>query len=187
MTRIDKSAEDLYWIRDKGKGGIGNTKFLWDLACYGRRGIWQVLFWEYPRSGIFSSQKVHLSGALWNMPERTFCKWNCNYWKCWWHQFVSWWAEHNSLLCRVHCSPTPKTLWECVFLPKHLIKSKPNKKLFLRSVQDRVIENEDIQFYWTLLSQDIENPDDSVAALCDAEQLWVTIRRYSMVGSWMEA
>lgn len=51
-----------------------------------------------------------------------------------------------------------------VFLHKHLTKSKSDKESFQRSVQDRVIENEDIQFYWTLLSQDIENPHDSVAA-----------------------
>lgn len=74
---------------------------------------------------------------------------------------------------------------KCVrmYLPKHLSKSN---SAFKESVHDKVLANEDVQFHWTLLSQDIDNPDDSLAVLTDIVKLWVTLRGFSMVGAWME-
>lgn len=42
-------------------------------------------------------------------------------------------------------------------LPKYLLTK--SKGSFQQSVYDKIIDNEDVQFYWVLLSQDIENSD----------------------------
>ena len=39
-----------------------------------------------------------------------------------------------------------------VFLPKYVIHNDNDKVTFKKSVMDKVIENNDVQFYWTLLS-----------------------------------
>ena len=69
-----------------------------------------------------------------------------------------------------------------IYLPEHLKKSKS----FKDSVHNKIIKNENVQFYWTLLSQDIERPDESLLLLTDIVTLWVTIRGYSIVAAWME-
>ena len=48
----------------------------------------------------------------------------------------------------------------------------------------KIIQSEDVQFYWTLLSQDIDDPDDSLHLLTEIVKLM--IRGYSMVATWME-
>ena len=70
-----------------------------------------------------------------------------------------------------------------LYLPEHLKKSKSGNDSFKDSVHNK---NENVQFYWTLLSQDIERPDDSLLLLTDIVTLWVTIRGYSIVAAWME-
>lgn len=52
-----------------------------------------------------------------------------------------------------------------IHLPKYL-RSKP-KVSFQQRVYDKIIDNEDVQFYWVLLSQDIDNSDDSLLKLYD--------------------
>ena len=73
-----------------------------------------------------------------------------------------------------------------IYLPEHLKKSKSGNDSFKDNVHNKIIKNENVQFYWTLLSQDIERPDDSLLLLTDIVTLWVTIRGYSIVAAWME-
>ena len=56
---------------------------------------------------------------------------------------------------------------------------------FKKSVLDVIIKNENIQFYWTFLSQDIDKPENS-ELLTEIVHLWVTIRGFSMAASWLE-
>ena len=71
-------------------------------------------------------------------------------------------------------------------LPKHLMRGESDKALFKTSVLDVIVSNENVQFYRTLLSQDIEKPENSEALLTKIVHLWVTIRAFSMAASWME-
>ena len=51
-----------------------------------------------------------------------------------------------------------------VLLPKHAV-TVSDKDTFKDSVVDKIVEDEDVDFTWTLISQDIYNPDDSEALL----------------------
>ena len=72
-------------------------------------------------------------------------------------------------------------------LPTFMLKSSSDKETFKRSVHDKVFSNEDVQFYWTLLSQDIESLEDAEFLLTEIINLWVTIRGFSIAASWMKA
>ena len=60
-------------------------------------------------------------------------------------------------------------------LPKHMVHGEADKASFKKSVLDVMVKNENVQFYWTSLSQDIENPENSEALLTEIVHLWVTI------------
>ena len=49
-----------------------------------------------------------------------------------------------------------------------------------------VAENEGVQFYWTMLSIDIESEEQAVKLLKEIIGLWVTIRGFSIAGTWIE-
>ena len=72
------------------------------------------------------------------------------------------------------------------YLPKYLTTSKLDKDCFKADVHNKIIQNEDIQFYWAQLSQDIDCPNDAQTLLSEVIRLWVTIRGFSMAASWME-
>ena len=71
-------------------------------------------------------------------------------------------------------------------LAKHMLKSSSDKETFKKNVHDKVCHNEDVQFHWTLLSQDIYSLEDAEHLLGEIVDMWVTIRGFSMVASWME-
>ena len=73
-----------------------------------------------------------------------------------------------------------------VVLPKHVIRGDSDKDTFKKSVLDVIVRNKNIQFYWTLLSQDIDKPENSELLLTEIVNLWVTIRGFSMAASWLE-
>ena len=50
-------------------------------------------------------------------------------------------------------------------LPKHVIKSNSDQEAFKANVHDKVFKNDEVQFYWTLLSQDIASPEDAETLL----------------------
>ena len=48
------------------------------------------------------------------------------------------------------------------------------------------IDDENIQFYWMLLSTDIDDEQDSITLLRELIELWLTIRGHSIAGQWLE-
>ena len=70
-------------------------------------------------------------------------------------------------------------------LPKHAIKPSSKEK-FKTAVIDGVVQDEDVQFYWALVSQDIDNPQDVEVLLTEIVKLWVTVRGFSLAAAWME-
>lgn len=70
------------------------------------------------------------------------------------------------------------------FLPKHVVNSVNDS--LEHKVCGKIHENEDVQFYWELLSQDINCHDDAQKLLVEIIKLWVTIRGKSIAASWME-
>jgi hypothetical protein len=52
----------------------------------------------------------------------------------------------------------------CVVLPKNVIRGDSDKDTFKKSV---IVRNENIQFYWTPLSQDIDKPENSELLLTE--------------------
>ena len=43
-----------------------------------------------------------------------------------------------------------------------------------------------VQFFWTMLSVDIDGEEQAVKLLKEIIGLWVTIRGFSIAGTWME-
>lgn len=60
------------------------------------------------------------------------------------------------------------------------------KDLFHQSIHQKVLEDDDVVFHGTLLSQDITSPEDSEMLLKVIIILWITIRRYAIAATWME-
>ena len=77
---------------------------------------------------------------------------------------------------------------KCVryYLPRHVLSSTADKESFRENVHSKVLENENVQFYWTLLSQDIDNPEHAQELLQEIVTLWVTVRGFSLTATWME-
>ncbi len=69
------------------------------------------------------------------------------------------------------------------FLPHHVLTRPTDKEAFKRNVHNKISEDDDVQFYWTLLSQDIDEPKDAELLLEEIIRLWVTVRGYSIAGS----
>ena len=74
-----------------------------------------------------------------------------------------------------------------VLLPKYVIHNDNDKVTFKKSVLDKITKNDHIQFYWTLLSQEIHEQENSEALLAEVVTLWVTIRGFLLAASWIEA
>ena len=64
-----------------------------------------------------------------------------------------------------------------VYLPKHMLTSSSVKESFKQNVHDKVTEKEDVQFYWAILSQDIDDPDHAQELLGEIIKLWVTVKK----------
>ena len=77
---------------------------------------------------------------------------------------------------------------KCVraLLPKHVIHEESDKATFKDVLLKNIVQNEDVQFHWVLLSQDIDDPQNGEALLVEIVKLWVTIRGFSLAASWME-
>ena len=54
------------------------------------------------------------------------------------------------------------------------------------SIIDSVSSDEDIQFYWTILSVDIESEDQATVVLKQIIGLWLTVCGFSIAGKWMD-
>ena len=53
-------------------------------------------------------------------------------------------------------------------------------------VIDAVASDDDVQFLWVLLSCDITNEEDAIYLLKEIVGLWLTIRGFSIAGTWLE-
>ena len=49
-----------------------------------------------------------------------------------------------------------------------------------------IANNDSVQFFWTMLSVDIDGEEQVVNLLKEIIGLWVTIRGFSIAGTWME-
>ena len=67
-----------------------------------------------------------------------------------------------------------------------MVCGESDKASFKKSVLEVIVRNENVQFYWTLLSQDIEKPENSEALLTEIVHFWVTIQGFSMDGGVQE-
>lgn len=56
------------------------------------------------------------------------------------------------------------------------------KQLVIKAIS----EDCDVQFYWTLISQDIDEEEHAIELLLDIADLWVTIRGFSLASTWLE-
>ena len=54
------------------------------------------------------------------------------------------------------------------------------------TIFDSVASDEDVQFYWTLLSIDIETEDKATLVLKQIIGLWLTVRGFSIAEKWMD-
>lgn len=68
-------------------------------------------------------------------------------------------------------------------LLKHISQSDSNKDV--QDVIKVVLEDEDVQFNWTLISQD-QDSYEGQKLLYKIVRLWVTIRGFSIASTWME-
>lgn len=50
----------------------------------------------------------------------------------------------------------------------------------------KVVDNEDVQFMWTILSPSITSNEDSIELLYEIVNLWTTVRGFSLAATWME-
>lgn len=59
-----------------------------------------------------------------------------------------------------------------------------------RDQKDRLVQlvanDNDVQFYWSLLSIDIDSEDNAALLLKEIVKLWLTIRGFSIAGQWLE-
>ena len=69
-------------------------------------------------------------------------------------------------------------------LPKHIVKAESDKSV--QNVIKKVLEDEDVQFNWTLISQDLDSYEEAQELLYEVVHLWVTIRGFSIASTWME-
>ena len=61
--------------------------------------------------------------------------------------------------------------------------SLPGKR---ESIVDAVTADDDVQFLWVLVSCDITDEDNAVFLLKEIIGLWLTIRGFSIAGTWLE-
>ena len=55
-----------------------------------------------------------------------------------------------------------------------------------QSIIDAVANDDDVQFFWALLTCDIQEEEDAITLLKDIVELWLTIRGFSVAGAWLE-
>lgn len=73
-----------------------------------------------------------------------------------------------------------------VILPDHVLRTSKSKDDIQLHVIDKIVNNEDIQWYWTLLSQCIDAEDHAIELLQEIVKLWVTIRGFALAATWLE-
>ena len=67
-------------------------------------------------------------------------------------------------------------------LPRELAMPSSSRDALL----ERIKGSEDVQFYWSLLSIDINSPEDSDELLQAIVKLWITVLGFSVTAAWLE-
>ena len=68
----------------------------------------------------------------------------------------------------------------------HQYKSTSKESQPKQVVIDTIVGDEDTQFYWTLISQDISEESNAIELLSTLAEKWVTMRGFSLSSSWLE-
>lgn len=68
-------------------------------------------------------------------------------------------------------------------LSKHIIQGEQDKEKFKKLVINTI---DDVQFYWMLLTDDIDDLKHSDVLLIEVVKLWVTVRGFSIAVRWLE-
>ena len=70
-----------------------------------------------------------------------------------------------------------------VCLPQYMLgPSDSSKEILIR----RIMDDEDVQFYWSMLALDIEDEDHSSELLWTIVQQWMTMRGFAITSAWTE-
>ena len=69
------------------------------------------------------------------------------------------------------------------FLPNHLHSSSESST---KGLQDQIIADEDVQFYWSMVSVDLQD-ELSSELLQHIIDVWVKMRGFVLTSAWMEA
>ena len=75
----------------------------------------------------------------------------------------------------------------CAILLCYMAKQAGSKDAFKELVIQKIVDSEQVQWNWTLISQCIDSEDDAIELLKEIVTLWVTIRGFSITAMWMEA
>ena len=72
-------------------------------------------------------------------------------------------------------------------LPRHVLSTlSDDKESFRQDVLSKVVADEEVQFFWAMLSQEFRDPEEAHELLYEIVKLWVTVRGYSLTASWKE-
>ncbi len=69
------------------------------------------------------------------------------------------------------------------YLPKYCSNNDGNTKTILIKM---ITEDSDVQFFWTLISQDIDDEDTAIDLLDCIASMWITVRGFSLASTWLE-
>ena len=72
---------------------------------------------------------------------------------------------------------------EKLLLPSHVVKPSESTDWFKQQVIDKIVQNDEVQWHWTLVSQTMDNAVELLTAIV---VLWVTIRGVSLAATWMK-
>ena len=75
-----------------------------------------------------------------------------------------------------------KMVWHLTVVLSRQVAVPGQKDLIINTVGN----DEDVQFLWALLSCDIREEDHVIILLKDIINLWLTIRGFSVAGTWLE-
>ena len=66
----------------------------------------------------------------------------------------------------------------------YMAKQAGSKDAFKELVIQKIVDSEQVQWNWILISQCIDSEDDAIELLKEIVTLWVTIRGFSITAMW---
>ena len=73
-----------------------------------------------------------------------------------------------------------------VVLPSYMAKPTDSSEEYKETVIKQIMNSQDVEWNWTLISQCIDAEEDAIELLQAIVTLWVTIRGFSITATWME-